>query len=469
MAAGVVAALGGCHASPGESDPDSPDDSAQEGDCPIVDSLFDDVVDEPDRTGLAQRVAWSNTLASEAVVRFGDGEVTLETPPLAPDVYQQAVLAGLGAGEEVTWQIRARRDEAWVCSAQRTYRTGELDQGFPSLTVELDTEGSRQPLALVPLLTQEISYLALFDRRGVVIWAAPITSNERRGIPDSAGTAFLLADQAYNPDSSARLSWMSWGGERTEAGAAVGMHTDVALLPDGTMATLGWDLREFDDDGEVRRILGDTLLEIGQDGQTRQVWSVYDDFQPDLSVDYATGWVPDDPTVEDWSHMNGLSYSSVEDTYYVSITGLGLVAAIARQTGSLLWSAGGPSASIQGEPGLVASPHSVYRLPDGDFLVFNRDQGSCSHVNRFAVDPVARTTESHWSYTSPDCLSVEYLGDARFTSDEHYLISWSSAGRLEEVDESGVSLRRIDAPMGWTFGFVEDLDTWPGYREVPEP
>ncbi|MFH1467568.1 MAG: aryl-sulfate sulfotransferase [Pseudomonadota bacterium] len=463
----VGAALWGCNGAPEDSSPDEPDDSAAAGDCPIRDDLFTDIEAAPATIPLAQRVAWDSVLASEAKVRFTDGEVTLESPTCPAGSHQEAVLAGLGSEVEVTWQIRARDGDGWVCSAPRSYRAGSLDSDFPSLSVTLAGEGDHRPLCLVPLLTLETSFLVLFDRRGAVLWAARIHSNERRGIPDAVGSAFLTSEQAQDPSTGAQLSWITWEGRRSDAAVAMGGHTDVALLPDGSMATLGWDLRELDDDGQVRRILGDTLLEIGLDGQVREVWNVFDDFQPDLDQEYPTGWLPGDPTAEDWSHMNGLSYSPEDETYYVSISGIGLVAAVERSSGSLLWSLGSQGASVPAEPGLIASPHSIERLPDRDFLVFNRDTGACSHVDRFAVDPDAGTVEPLWRYTSPDCLRVDYLGDARLTSAGDVLVSWSSAGRLEEVDAAGDVRLAINAPLGWTFGFVEDLDAWPGFIQVP--
>lgn len=75
------------------------------------------------------------------------------------------------------------------------------------------------------------------------------------------------------------------------------------------------------------------------------------------------------------------------------------------------------------------------------------------------LDPEAGTVTEVWSYAAPDCLSVPFLGSAERLPTGNTLISWSAAGRIDEVTADGELAWQVGLPLGVGFGFAEHIDS----------
>jgi hypothetical protein len=69
------------------------------------------------------------------------------------------------------------------------------------------------------------------------------------------------------------------------------------------------------------------------------------------------------------------------------------------------------------------------------------------------VDQEARTASEAWSYTDPDRLLVAFLGSAQRLENDNTLITWTSAGKLNEVTQDGAVAWQISTSIGAGFGF----------------
>ncbi len=356
-------------------------------------------------------------------------------------------------------------EEAERCSAALAASTTGLGAEVPGIhRVWTDESVLETGYLLAPLIQQSGSHLLVFDRDGELVWAwQPMTpAGDRadpspvyrmRRSPDGDGLLYLRAgDLSHLPGQVVHVSWDGQLRSRVEIPTS---HTDFVLLPGGGMAVLGWEVRSF---GE-RRLLGDTIIEVGVDGSQTVVWRSFDDLPVDLGRSYPQGFVPDDPTIEDWSHVNGLFYDADRGEYVVSVALTESILGIDRASGQRVWSADkasdSPTHAVSGAP--IAMPHSSERVGDR-LLVFNRgsftDLGQCSSAVAYELDEGGTATES-WSFTSEVCQRVAFLGNATTLPGGDTLASWSSAGRIDVVNPEGDGGLTLSLGVGAAFGFVD--------------
>jgi len=435
------------------------DTALPEESCVEDDAAFLSLEDEETRVDTVHRVRWSLATPAPAFVRFEDGGQPMRTPEVPAADSQEILLLGTGALQTVSWQVWVPDGAGgFVCSAPHSYQTGALDPEIPELGVQL-TGGADQrgALALVAIISQDWSMVTALDRAGRVVWWLPASHMTTRVRLARGGGAVLFAAGATSIAESAIIERVGLDGVPGAPSEITGGHTDFTELPDGSLAMLGWDIRPFE--GGKRHLLGDTIVERSPDGSQRVVWDIYDDLVPDLTRSWFSSFYQADPTVEDWSHANGIGYDPVDDQYLVSISSLSLVVAIDRSSGRLAWSVGGADATLDTPDGLIDNPHSVQRQPDGSYLVFNRRKKTCSSVEHFTVDREAGRAELLETYASPDCLRVDLLGDARGLPDDGLLISWSSSGRIQELDAARNTTRQVDLSLGAIFGFIDPVSS----------
>ncbi|MCK6502976.1 aryl-sulfate sulfotransferase [Myxococcota bacterium] len=427
------------------------DGGAVEAGCDEQDAgAFSELWAEPTQAGPVLRVRWSTGLEGPAEVFFSDGVAAA----LAPEEGEggSAVLVGAGPLASLEWQVVVETDRGRVCSAPQQATAGAADPGIPELT-QTQAGETGGAFVIVPVIGASERHLVIIDRAGRVVWSQVMADNAYRALLARGGGAMWVGTPAFSDQDDAVIRRIALDGALTEQRGIQGGHTDLVELPDGTLAMLGWDIRERDG----RRMLGDTVEELSPGGVQTRAWTVWDEYEPDLSVDYHSDFYEADPAVEDWTHANGLHYADADGSYYVTLANLSLLARIDRATGALVWSVGATSPTIETPDGLIENPHSVQRLDDGSYLVFNRGKSSCSSVVRFTVDEAAGRASLVSRYESPDCLQVLFLGDARQAEDGNTYISWSSAGRLEELDASGGSVREVDLSLGAVLGFIDPV------------
>ncbi|MDP2313791.1 MAG: aryl-sulfate sulfotransferase [Pseudomonadota bacterium] len=336
-----------------------------------------------------------------------------------------------------------------------------LPQWVPDFAWSADApEASAGGVTVVPLILSNGGGVVALDDAGAVIWAFPTTDAGLTRPPMRAhvsldGTAVLFNHTAPAADRPAEVVRVPLDGSAPDTVHITGGHTDFVEYTPGGYATIGWDIRAFGD----RKILGDTIVERDPDGNERVVWSVYDDFEPNLDETYAHLY-PSDPAVEDWSHINGISYAAGEDAYFVSMTFNNGVAKIDRATGLMDWYVGDPDGGDFENPDrdrLLALPHSVARI-EGGLLAFSRgnpgDPGACSEAVDLAVDETTREVRRAWSYAAPECLLVTFLGGAERLPGGNTVITWTTAGQIDQVTPDGRRAWTVNTALGAGIGFA---------------
>jgi hypothetical protein len=224
-------------------------------------------------------------------------------------------------------------------------------------------------------------------------------------------------------------------------------HHDFVLLSDNTIAVLEHDYRTID--GTLIR--GDRLVEITPTGERRVVWSAWDHINFDGQFN---------ETYLDWIHANALDYIAAEDAYYISLSALGSIWKIDRQSGTVLQKIGGDVGSYQMESGEIDLFRRQHQFEPTDLGVLVFDNGSIeelsSRIIEYHLDLESDIASEHWSYQTEPPLYCPGLGDVSRLENGHTRVTWGSAGQIDEVDQQGELIWRINTDLGGILGYV----TW---------
>jgi hypothetical protein len=433
-------------------------------DCAIQPDAFADL--RVDRTSVPTvlRVRWTSPKLSAGSIYFSgpDGRV-LVSPQGDTGTSHDILVVGLGPDTDSELVALSQSGTERRCSAPVPIRTASLPVGFPQIAVEtLQGDVLSGGYVLTSVISQHHNWITVLDDHGQVVWvwqkrlpnnlpASPAT--RVRLSPDGRGLLFNL--QAERSDGAGALVFVPWDGGEHRSTAVVGAHTDFSLLPDGRALSLGWEIREF----AGRRLLGDTVERVEADGSQTRLWSAFDHFDPDLAFSYPKGFLPQEPEVEDWSHVNGISYDEDSDGILVTIPAVNGVASIDAASGEQRWAVAGRGGDFElvDGPQLINLPHSAEATPTG-LLVFNRNDWiggtSCSEAVDIDLDLNTLQAVEASHYAGPDCQKVGFLGNASRLDDGSTLVAWSSAGLVDVANPDGQLAWRVRVDFGAAVGFA---------------
>lgn len=434
--------------------------------CSDDPGFFSEVNAELTEQSTVLEVTW--TTAEEArsyvVVAEDDGlDETLRSSHSArgPDTEHDILVRGLHANTAVHYKLAAQVGEELVCSEERVVETGGLPASLPTFERTAGTDEGTEGYTIAPVITAQGSFASIFDSNGRLVWAWEREDTIWRTAMARGGDGILVNVHASSLTTKGAVAHVAFDGTVTELAAVRAAHTDFVELPDGALAVLGWTVAEYEHEGETRKILGDTILEVNSEGAVREIWNVFDHFTPDLeqrwedTMNIAEG-------VEDWSHANGFSYDEASDAYLVSVSGLHTVVAVDRMSGAQLWALGEDSSDFAVESMAVHWPHSVYAMEGDRVLVFNRndyEEQECSEVVIFELDHDAGTATEAMTYGGQDCISVYFLGEARPLPDGGVQVIWTTGGRIDHIDADGTLRWSLQSALGAGIGFSDFTET----------
>jgi hypothetical protein len=239
---------------------------------------------------------------------------------------------------------------------------------------------------------------------------------------------------------------VSFDGSVVESTPVQGAHHDFVLLPEGGVASLMYDAREVE--GVV--VSADQLVEVADDGSTRQVWTVWDHVEFDPDVEYEGG--------ERWGHCNAVDHDPVEDVYHVSCRNFSAIFKIHRDSGEVLWQLGSDGDfELTGDGSWFENEHQ-FEIRDDRALVFDNaiPTEATSAAREYSLDEASGTATEIWSYAPDPGLGVFAFGDVSRLPGGNTLVTWGSSGRIDEVTTDGEIVRRLDVGLGAGVGYT----TW---------
>jgi hypothetical protein len=239
-------------------------------------------------------------------------------------------------------------------------------------------------------------------------------------------------------------------------GCARGLQSrphDFIAEPDGSYWLLCDETRTMDLTAvggvERARVTGSVVQHISADGTLLFDWSPFNHFA-------ITDGDPADrsgPAVN-WTHGNAIDLDR-DGNLIVSFRNLSEITKIDARTGDVLWRLGGrrnqfvfldaPTPSFLGQ-------HSARVSASGSLtLLDNVGDPAQSRAERYTIDERARTARLIQSLGATPGVTTLIGGSVQSLARGRTLVSFGTAGRVEEYDATGRVVWRIDGNAGYVF------------------
>jgi hypothetical protein len=300
-------------------------------------------------------------------------------------------------------------------------------------------------------------YAVVIDNDGTVVWY--------RRFPNGVGLSFMAQPNGHytlrppTPEPGDIEPWIeldALGNVTRTLTCASGLQPrlhDIIVETDGSYRLLCDETRTMDLTavGGVAnaRVTGTVVQRIGPDGELLFQWSPFDHFQiTDLDpVDRAL------PNVN-WTHGNALDIDT-DGNLLVSFRSLGEITKIDARTGDVIWRLGGRAnqfAFVDAPTPAFARQHSVRACGSGTLLLLdNMGDPADSRAERYVLAEGARTARLLHSYGSAPRVVTEIGGSVQMLGEGRTLVSFGTAGRVEEYDASGRLTWHIEGNPGYVF------------------
>jgi len=300
-------------------------------------------------------------------------------------------------------------------------------------------------------------YGLVIDNTGRVVWY--------RHFPDGAGLNFMAQPTGryvLRPPTPVLGDTEPWveldvlGNVTRTLSCAAGLQSrphDIILEPDGSFRLLCDETRTMDltAHGGVAnaRVTGTVVQHISATGELLFQWSPFDHFEiTDLDAADRSG------ASVNWTHGNALDVDT-DGNLLLSFRSLGEITKIDARTGAVIWRLGGRRnqfALHDTATPAFARQHSVRACAPGTLVLLdNVGDPTASKAERYVIDEASRTARLVHSYGSASRVVTEIGGSVQTLTDGRTLVSFGTAGRVEEYDVSGHLTWRIEGNPGYVF------------------
>ncbi len=382
----------------------------------------------------------------------------LGTPPLT-DVYYRAVSEIDGKEKDV----------------KGTITTGGVPSDLPDFDVTVyEPDRVSDDLYILGTAFGTVPCVYVIDREGNWLWYKrvsplknPIELNFERGTNNILFNSFLI-DHSEDDSNVTRVSIDGTVDEDIDT--PLGHHA-FTELPDGSIAYIAIDVRDYDmgGDGKLEPVVGDVPPD---GGEPTTFWSVWDDsfeHDPEWHDRWDSGFYPQGG---DWTHANSLHYYEDSNTYLISFRNLDMIAEIDATSGEVLREFGGETGYqlTDGSRSFNYQHDVSWTADDTLIMITTEDIEDGRHETtavEYAIDDDAQTLDEIWSHGDGEGIYVLVQGTARDLDNGNRLINFGSSGLVREVTIEGDVVWELSARAGAAFGnTVPFSDLWqPGTAE----
>ncbi len=376
-------------------------------------------------------------------------------------------LRGAYAQVEVEWTAWADDGRGPSAVCEGSIETGSLPMGLADLTVEVEAASDLEGPELMVASMGGGPFVAIFDRQGRIRWfvesdAGTLPIDVQLG-QDGDRVRFNSFDPRFEEDIGLVRS-VDLDGEVIEDVQTSLAHHVFAQHPDGTLAWLALDIREFTDpdSGETDEVVGDAIVERAPQGDELRIGTVWDwpDFEPDL----------DEPTLGlypgmvDWTHGNALKRVDEGDSYLLSMANVDLVTRVDRATGQPIEHYGSRGFQVEEGSRALNHQHDPSLLEGDRLLVFNSVMDPAgSGASEYEIDREAGVLREVWSYGfGPDTFNP-VLGQAIDLGEGRRIVNFGFLGSMHLVEADGTPSWVVQGPPGHAFRQMQPFPGfWPG-------
>lgn len=405
---------------------------------------------------LALIVSVGVTNADSAGVRFHLEEELLAQDSVTPPVQivgDSAVIPVLGLlpGRSYTLSAVAYWEGGSVVGGPVRITTDTLPSDLPRYAV------SRTDASPGYVVFAAGAYGLVIDNTGRVVWY--------RRFPEGPGLNFMAQPNgryAARPTTTDPTDVESWleidpvGNVTRTLGCGRGLQPrfhDLITERDGGYWLMCDEPRTIDlsaSGGVARAVVSGTAVQhVGAAGELLFHWSPFDHFAiTDLDSAERAG------ANVNWTHGNSLDLDT-DGNLIVSFRNLGELTKIHSVTGAVIWRMGGRrnEFTFPDSPSPpYARQHGVRVAAPGTLLILdNVGNPAESRAERYTVNEGARTARLSHSYGSTPGVVTLIGGSVQSLAGGRTLVTFGTAGRVEEYDASGRVVWRIEGNAGYVF------------------
>jgi hypothetical protein len=401
---------------------------------------------------LAVRVRGADSVAAHVRAADSPTAVDATTPavPVAGDSASILVL-GLLADRRYTLRVVAYGAGKTIAGGPLEFTTGELPPDLPRYVAS----GPDPTPGYVVFAAGR--YGLAIDNTGRVVWYRAFTNGPGLAfMAQPTGRYFARLPPALPTDPTPWVELDPSGNVTRTIGCARGLSPrvhDIIAQTDRTYWLMCDETRAVDLSGvggvPHARVTGTVVQRVSADGALLFDWSPFDHF------DIADSPLRDRAGANvNWTHGNALDLAP-DGNLIVSFRNLGEVTKIDAVTGAVIWRLGGPrnDFTFVGDAGVpfVAQHGARMAAPGTVLLLDNLGTHGESRAERYALDERAMTARLVRSYSAAPTVVTEIGGSVQDLPGGHTLVSFGTAGRVEEYDAAGRVVWRIEPNAGYVF------------------
>jgi Arylsulfotransferase (ASST) len=409
-------------------------------------------------------VAWETNDPASSWVEFGldEGLGQQSRPDSAVTAHQQLML-GLKSGRTYYWRVADEVDGQVTYSAIETVDIPPQAPELPVMTVSVSAEGSTMEgkylvvsgasIADVAYNPDTLFYVGIIDHDGDFVWyhILPTGSGTNGAYPWSDGQSlWWLEVPIIRQETDGTIRRITLDGTEVASSLGVTAHHAAVEIEGERVAHLG---RRFFPDGQGGASSTDRVLVVNdadpEGASSTQLFDYFDDWwQGD-----PTGWLGEceevwesafgySPNCE-LTHSNSLGYLASENALFPFARIPNTLLKVDASSGELQWVMGGPQSDFEFQAAngtMIANelwngPH-FSQVWSGGMMVFDNGLNATPMVSSLlevSWDEDAKIVYEVWRFPEPNDGFTVSLGDALKLQDGHYLGSWMSLGRIDEV------------------------------------
>lgn len=300
-------------------------------------------------------------------------------------------------------------------------------------------------------------YGLVIDNTGRVVWY--------RRFPNGPGLTFMAEPTGHyvarptSPDQTQPDEWTEFdplGNTTRTFGCALGLQSrphDLISERDGSYWLMCDETRTMDLTaiGGVAgaRVTGTAVQHVSAEGKLLFQWSPFNHF------DITDGQPADRAGANvNWTHGNALELD-VDGNLLVSFRNLSEVTKIDTISGAIIWRMGGRRNQFtffDTSSRIFSGQHSVRVSSIGELTILdNMGTPGESRAERYIVDGIAHTARLVHYYASTPAVVTQIGGSVQPLAGGRTLVSFGTAGRVEEYDADGHVMWRIEGDAGYVF------------------
>jgi len=300
-------------------------------------------------------------------------------------------------------------------------------------------------------------YGLVIDNTGRVVWY--------RRFPNGPGLNFMAEPTGHyvarptSPDVTQPDEWTEFdalGKTVRSLPCALGLTSrphDLIAESDGSYWLMCDETRTMDltDVGGVAgaRVTGTSVQHVSASGKVLFQWSPFEHFDiTDGELSNRTG------QNVNWTHGNALDFD-VDGNLLVSFRNLSEITKIDVASGAIMWRMGGrrnQMTFVDSSSHIFSGQHSARVNSFGELTILdNLGTVGESRAERYVVDAAMHTARLVHYYASIPGVVTAIGGSVQALAGGRTLVSFGTAGRVEEYDADGHVMWRIDGDAGYVF------------------